>query len=325
MSHKHLLFDTDAREKILRGAAAIADAVRVTLGPKSKCVLIEKKWGAPIVCNDGVTIAKEFALENAEENLGAQMLRGAAERTGDAVGDGTTTSTLLAHAIVAEGVRNVAAGASAIDLKRGLDRATRVAVNTLKEMARPVSTLREKQQVATISAHNDQAIGELVAQAIERVGAEGAVTVEDAKGTETVLDVVEGLQFDRGFLSPYFVTDAEKMEAVLERPLVLLHEAKIASIKDLLTVLEPVAKQGAALLIVAEDVEGEALATLVVNKLRGVLSCAAVKAPGFGDRRKAMLEDMASVDRGPADRAGARTAARTRHARATRPRGASGR
>jgi chaperonin GroEL len=298
MPAKHLLFESDAREKILRGATAIADAVRVTLGPKSKCVLIEKKWGAPVVCNDGVTIAKEFALENHEENLGAQMLRGAAERTGDAVGDGTTTSTLLAHAMLAEGVRNVAAGASAIDLKRGLDRATRIAVATLKELARPVSTLREKQQVATISAHNDATIGELVAQAIERVGAEGAVTVEDAKGTETVLDVVEGLQFDRGFLSPYFVTDPEKMECVLEQPLVLLHEGKITNIKDLLTVLEPVAKRGAPLLIVAEDVEGDALATLVVNKLRGVLTCAAVKAPGFGDRRKAMLEDMAILTGG---------------------------
>jgi chaperonin GroEL len=298
MPAKHLLFDADARERILRGATAIADAVRVTLGPKSKCVLIEKKWGAPIVCNDGVTIAKEFALENHEENLGAQMLRGAAERTGDAVGDGTTTATLLAHAILAEGVRNVAAGASAIDLKRGLDRATRVAVVALEGLARPVSTLREKQQVATISAHNDPAIGELVAQAIERVGAEGAVTVEDAKGTETVLDVVEGLQFDRGFLSPYFVTDPDKMECVLEQPLVLLHEGKITNLKDLLAVLEPVAKRGASLLIVAEDVEGDALATLVVNKLRGVMSCAAVKAPGFGDRRKAMLEDMAILTGG---------------------------
>ena len=298
MPHKHLLFESAAREKILRGAAAIADAVRVTLGPKSKCVLIEKKWGAPIVCNDGVTIAKEFALEDAEENLGAQMLRGAAERTGDAVGDGTTTSTLLAHAILAEGVRNVAAGASAVDLKRGLDRAARIAVTRLHELARPVSTLREKEQVATISAHNDPAIGELVARAIERVGAEGAVTVEDAKGTETVLDAVEGLQFDRGFLSPYFVTDPEKMEAVLEQPLVLLHEGKIANIKDLLSVLERAAKRGTALLIVAEDVEGDALATLVVNKLRGVLSCAAVKAPGYGDRRKAMLEDMAILTGG---------------------------
>jgi chaperonin GroEL len=298
MSHKHLLFESDAREKILRGATAMADAVRVTLGPKSKCVLIEKKWGAPIVCNDGVTIAKEFGLENPEENLGAQMLRGAAERTGDAVGDGTTTATLLAHAILAEGVRNVAAGASAIDLKRGLDRATRLTVKTLQDLARPVSTLREKQQVATISAHNDAAIGDLVARAIERVGAEGAVTVEDAKGTETVLEVVEGLQFDRGFLSPYFVTNPEKMEAVLEQPLVLLHEAKISNLKDLLSVLEAVAKQGSAFLLVAEDVEGEALATLVVNKLRGVLSCAAVKAPGFGDRRKAMLEDMAVLTGG---------------------------
>jgi chaperonin GroEL len=220
MPHKRLLFRSEAREKVLRGATAIADAVRVTLGPRSKCVLIEKKWGKPIVCNDGVTIAKEFDLKDPDENLGARMLRDAAERTGDAVGDGTTTSTLLAHAIVADGMRNIAAGASAIDLKRGLDRAARAAIDALRKQSRPVQSQREKQQVATISAHNDPAIGELVAGAIEKVGAEGAVTVEEAKGTETTMEVVEGLQFDRGYLSPYLVTDPEKMEAILEEALI---------------------------------------------------------------------------------------------------------
>ena len=298
MPHKHLLFRSEAREKVLRGATAIADAVRVTLGPKSRCVLIEKKWGKPVVCNDGVTIAKEFALKDPDENLGAQMLRGAAERTGDAVGDGTTTSTLLAHAIVAEGVRNIAAGASAIDLKRGLDRAARAAFEALRAQSRPVQSVREKQQVATVSAHNDAVIGELVAGAIEKVGAEGAVTVEEAKGTETTMEVVEGLQFDRGYLSPYFVTEPEKMEAILGDPMILLYESKISTIKDLLPLLEEIAKSAAPLLVVAEDVEGEALATLVVNRLRGVLPNVAVKAPGFGDRRKAMLQDIAIVTGG---------------------------
>ena len=298
MPHKHLLFKSEAREKVLRGAAAIADAVRVTLGPRSRCVLIEKKWGKPLVCNDGVTIAKEFALKDADENLGAQLLRGAAERPGEAVGDGTTTSTILAHAIVADGVRNIAAGASAIDLKRGLDRATRVAIEALRAQSRPVQSQREKQQVATISAHNDPAIGELVAQAIEKVGAEGAVTVEEAKGTETTMEVVDGLQFDRGYLSPYFVTDPEKMEVVLEDAQVLLYEGKITNIKDFLPLLEQMAKRGIPLLVIAEEVEGDALATLVVNRLRGVIANVAVKAPGFGDRRKAMLQDIAIVTGG---------------------------
>ncbi|HYL56641.1 MAG TPA: chaperonin GroEL [Gemmatimonadales bacterium] len=293
MAHKQLIFRAAAREKVLRGATALADAVRVTLGPKSKCVLIEKKWGEPIVCNDGVTIAKEIDLKDAEENLGAQVLREAAARTGDAVGDGTTTSTILAHAIYADGLRNVAAGASAIDVKRGLDRGLRIAVDALRELSRPVKTKREKAQVATISAHNDPTIGDLVADAVEKVGPEGAISVEEAKATETALEVVEGMQFDRGYLSPYFVTDAAKMEAVLEEPFILLHEKRITTMKDLLPLLEQVAKLGRSLLIVAEDVEGEALATLVVNKIRGTLACVAVKAPGFGDRRKAMLEDMA--------------------------------
>ena len=298
MAHKHLLFRSEAREKVLRGATAIADAVRVTLGPRSKCVLIEKKWGTPIVCNDGVTIAKAFALKDPDENLGAQLLRGAAERTGDAAGDGTTTSTILAHAIVADGMKNIAAGASAVDIKRGLDRGARVAIDALKAQSRPVQSAREKEQVATISAHNEPAIGEMVARAIEKVGAEGAVTVEEAKGTETAMEVVEGLQFDRGFLSPYFVTEPEKMEAVLDEPLVLIYEGKIANLKDLLPLLEQIAKRGLPLLVIAEEVEGEALATLVVNRLRGVLANVAVKAPGFGDRRKAMLQDIAIVTGG---------------------------
>ena len=295
MAHKQVLFRSEAREKILHGATALADAVRVTLGPKSKSVLIEKKWGKPIVCNDGVTIAKEFDLEDAEENLGAQMIREAAERTGDDVGDGTSTATVLAHAILAEGVRNLAAGASAVDLKRGLDRGLRIAVSVLKDISRPVSSRKEKAQVATISAHNDSTIGETVADALERVGQEGVISVEEAKGTETTTEVVDGMQFDRGFLSPYFVTDPEKLEAVLQEPLVLLCEKKITNLKDLLPLLEQVAKMSNSLLIVAEDLEAEALATLVVNMLRGVLPCAAVKAPGFGDRRKTMLQDIATL------------------------------
>ncbi len=293
MAHKQILFHSAAREKVLRGATLLADAVRVTLGPKSKSVLIQKSWGAPIVCNDGVTIAKEIDLKDPEENLGAQVLRQAAERTGDVVGDGTSTSTILAHAILADGVRNVVAGASAIDLKRGLDRAARVAIEALHAMSRPVKTKAEKAQVATLSAHNDPKIGDLVADAIEKVGGDGVISVEESKTTETTLDVVEGMKFDRGFISPYFVTDAERMEAVLEDPLVLLCDHKIGALRDLIPMLEQVAKSGRPLLIVAEDVEGEALATLIVNQLRGVLKGCAVKAPGFGDRRKAMLEDIA--------------------------------
>lgn len=295
MAQKHLLYHAEAREKILRGATALADAVRVTLGPKSRCILIQKSWGRPIVCNDGVTIAKEFELQDPEENLGAQMLREAAEKTGDSVGDGTSTATLLAHAIYAEGVRNIAAGASAVDLKRGLERGLRIAVSTIKAQSRPVSSRKEKAQVATISAHNDATLGELVAEAMEKVGGEGVVSVEEAKGMETVLEVVEGLQFDRGFLSPYFVTDPEKMQTVLEDPLILLYDKRISTIKDLIPILEQLAKSGRPLLIVAEDVEHDALATLVVNKLRGVLTCAAVKCPGYGDRRKALMEDLAIV------------------------------
>ncbi len=298
MGHKQLLFRSAAREKILHGASLLADAVRVTLGPKSKCVLIEKKWGTPVVCNDGVTIAKEVDLPDPVENLGARMMRQAAERTGDAVGDGTSTSTILAHAILAEGVRNVVAGASAIDLKRGLDRGLKVAVEALRRLSRPVQSRLEKAQVATISAHNDPTIGELIADAVEKVGGEGVVSVEEAKGTETTLEVVGGMQFDRGYLSPYFVTDEQRMECVLDEPLILIHEKRISSMKEFLPVLEQVVKAGRPLLIIAEDLEGEALATLVVNRLRGTLPCAATKAPGFGDRRKAMLQDIAILTGG---------------------------
>jgi chaperonin GroEL len=298
MAHKQILFRSAARERTLRGAAQLADAVRITLGPKSKSVLIQKKWGAPIVCNDGVTIAKEVELENPEENLGAQMMRQAAENTGDAVGDGTSTSTILAHAMFADGVRNIVAGASGIDIKRGLERGMKAAIGALRSLSRPVSTRKEKAQVATISAHNDASIGELVAEAMDRVGGEGVITVEESKTTETVLDVVEGMQFDRGYLSPYFATDTEKMEAVLEEPFVLLTDRKINLLKDLIPLLEQVAKSGNPILVVAEDIEGEALATLVVNEIRGVLKSAAVKAPGFGDRRKAMLQDMAVLTGG---------------------------
>src|SRR5512132_1941935 len=298
MAYKQVLFRSEAREKVLRGSATLADAVRVTLGPKSKCVLIQKAFGIPLVCNDGVTIAKEMELKDPSENLGAQMIRQAAERTGDAVGDGTSTATLLAHAILAEGQRNVVAGASAVDLKRGMDRGVRVAIEALRALSRPVKSRLEKAQVATISAHNDPTIGELIADAMEKVGNDGVITVEESKTTETQLEVVEGLQFDRGYLSPYFVTDPEKMEAVLDDPLILLTDRKIGVMRDLLPLLEQVARAGRPILIIAEDVDGEALATLVVNKLRAALRCVAVKAPGFGDRRKEMLEDMAVLTGG---------------------------
>lgn len=298
MSSKQILFRSDAREKLLRGATALADAVRVTLGPRSKCVLIDKKFGRPLVCNDGVTIAKELELEDAEENLGVHMLREAAERTSDAVGDGTSTATILAHAIFAEGLRNIAAGASAIDLKRGLDAALHVAVEAVQSFSRPVISRKEKAQIATISAHNDCELGELVADAMEKIGKEGVVSVEEAKGTETSLEVVEGMQIDRGFLSPYFINDLEHSEALIEEPAILLFEKKITNIKDLVPLLEEVAKLRKAIFIVAEDIDGDALATLVVNKIRGVFSCAAIRAPGYGDNRKAMLQDIAILTGG---------------------------
>ncbi|MFZ1103878.1 MAG: chaperonin GroEL [Hyphomicrobiaceae bacterium] len=298
MPHKQVLFRSEAREKLLRGATQLADAVRVTLGPKSKSVLLQKKWGAPLVCNDGVTIAKEFDLKDAEENLGARMLRQAAEKTGETVGDGTSTATILAHAIFADGVRNVVAGASAIDLKRGLERGAKAVTEALKTISRPVVARKEKAQVAAIAAHNDPAIGDLVAEAMEKVGGEGVITVEESKTTETALDVVEGMQFDRGYISPYFVTNAEKMVAELEDPFILIAERKLSGLQSLLPMLEAVVQSGKPLLVIAEDVEGEVLATLVVNKLRGGLKVAAVKAPGFGDRRKAMLEDIAILTGG---------------------------
>jgi chaperonin GroEL len=298
MAHKQVLFRSAAREKILRGATQLADAIRVTLGPRSKSVLIEKKWGAPIVCNDGVTIAKEFDLKDPEENLGARMLRQAAEKTGEMVGDGTSTATILAQTIFSDGVRNVVAGASAIDIKRGLDRAAKRAVEELRALSRPVKTRLEKAQVGTISAHNDQHIGDLVADAMDKVGNEGVITVEESKTTETTLEVVEGMQFDRGFLSPYFISNPEKMEAVLEDPFILVSDRKIGSLQDLLPLLEQVAKSTRPMLVIAEDVEGEALATLIVNQIRGALKSCAVKAPGFGDRRKAMMQDIAALTGG---------------------------
>ena len=300
MPHKQLLFEADARAKVLHGATMLANAVRVTLGPKSKCVLLERKYGRPLVCNDGVTIAKDLDLADPNENLGAQVLREAAERTADAVGDGTTTSTIIAHAIFAEGLKNIAAGASAIELKRGLERGLRAATTAIKSLSRAVETKREKIQVATIAAHNDEAIGAVVADALDRVGAEGVVSVEEAKSTETTVDVVDGMQLDHGFLSPYFITDAEKAEATLENPFILVYEKRISVMRDLLPLLEQVAKAGRPLLIIAEDIDAEALATLVLNKIRGVLASVAVKAPGFGDRRKGILQDIAVLTGGRA-------------------------
>ena len=293
MAHKKLIFEEEAREKVLRGATALANAVRVTLGPRSKCVLIEQKWGKPLICNDGVTIAREVDLKDHEENLGVQVLREAAERTGAVVGDGTTTATLLAHVMLAEGIRNIAAGASGIELKRGLEHGVRAALQAIQQLSRPVEDTAVRTQVATIAAHNDLAIGKLVADAVEKVGPEGVITVEEAKGMETAVDVVGGMRFDRGFLSAYFITDPERRQANLENPLVLLYDGRINAMGDLLPMLEQVAKASRSLLLIAEDVTGEALATLVVNKLRGTLACIAVKAPGFGDRRKDTLQDMA--------------------------------
>lgn len=293
MAHTRILFRSAAREKVLRGTTQLADAVRVTLGPKSKSVLIKRQWGPPMVCNDGVTIAKQVELEDPEESLGAQMLRQAAERTGEAVGDGTSTATVLAQAIFADGVRNVVAGASAIDIKRGLDQALKVAIASLASQSRPVRTRKEKAQVATLSAHNDEAMGELVADAMEKVGGEGVITVEKSKTLETVVEVVEGMRFERGYVSPYFVTDTEKMQAVLEDAYLLLSDQKIGLLKDLIPLLEQIAKSGRPLLFIAEDIDGEALATLIVNQIRGVLRVVAVKAPGFGERRKELLQDIA--------------------------------
>lgn len=296
---KDIKFDIDARDGLRRGVDALANAVKVTLGPKGRNVIISKSFGAPQVTKDGVTVAKEIELADALENMGAQMVKEVASKTNDLAGDGTTTATVLAQSIVKEGLKNVAAGANPMDLKRGIDKAVDAIVENLAKQSKKVGDSSEKiKQVASISSNNDDAIGELIAQAFEKVGKEGVITVEEAKGTDTYVDVVEGMQFDRGYLSPYFVTDSEKMTADLESPYILLFDKKISAMKDLLPVLEPVAQSGKPLLIIAEDVDGEALATLVVNKLRGSLKIAAVKAPGFGDRRKAMLEDIAILTGG---------------------------
>ncbi len=296
---KDIKFDVEARDAIKRGVDALANAVKVTLGPKGRNVIISKSFGGPQVTKDGVTVAKEIELEDALENMGAQMVKEVASKTNDLAGDGTTTATVLAQAIVKEGLKNVAAGANPMDLKRGIDKAVAALVADLEKQSTKVGNSSEKiKQVASISANNDEAIGSLIAEAFGKVGKEGVITVEEAKGTETYVDVVEGMQFDRGYLSPYFVTNSEKMQTELENPMILLYDKKISNMKDLLPVLEPVAQQGKSLLIIAEDVEGEALATLVVNKLRGSLKIAAVKAPGFGDRRKAMLEDIAILTGG---------------------------
>jgi chaperonin GroEL len=296
---KDIKFDVDARDAIKRGVDALANAVKVTLGPRGRNVIISKSFGAPQVTKDGVTVAKEIELEDALENMGAQMVKEVASKTNDLAGDGTTTATVLAQAIVKEGLKNVAAGANPMDLKRGIDKAVAAIVKDLEKQATKVGNSSEMiKQIASISANNDEQIGDLIAKAFGKVGKEGVITVEEAKGTETYVDVVEGMQFDRGYLSPYFVTDSEKMQTELEKPMIMLYDKKISSMKDLMPILEPVAQQSKSLLIIAEDVDGEALATLVVNKLRGSLKIAAVKAPGFGDRRKAMLEDIAVLTGG---------------------------
>ena len=296
---KKIQFDIQAREGLKRGVDALANAVKVTLGPKGRNVIIGKSFGGPQVTKDGVTVAKEIELEDALENMGAQMVKEVASKTNDLAGDGTTTATILAQSIVTEGLKNVTAGANPMDLKRGLDKAVGKIVEDLNKSAKTVGNSSEKiQQIASISANNDNSIGNLITEAFEKVGKEGVITVEEAKGTDTYVDVVEGMQFDRGYLSPYFVTNSEKMESDLENPYILLYDKKISAMKDLLPILEPVAQSGKPLLVIAEDVDGEALATLVVNKLRGALKIAAVKAPGFGDRRKAMLEDIAILTGG---------------------------
>jgi len=292
MAAKELHFNTDARAALKRGVDQLAEAVKVTLGPKGRNVVIDKKFGAPTVTKDGVTVAKEIELADPLENMGAQMVKEVATKTSELAGDGTTTATILAQAIFREGLKNVTAGVNPMALKRGIDAAVAAVVEELKKMSLPTKGKKEIAQVGSISANNDKEIGDLIAEAMEKVGKDGVITVEEAKGLETTLETVEGMQFDRGYLSPYFVTDPEKMEAVLEDPLILIHDKKISSMKDLLPILEKVAQMGKPLLIIAEDIEGEALATLVVNKLRGTLRVSAVKAPGFGDRRKAMLEDI---------------------------------
>src|SRR2546425_3888642 len=294
---KQIVHGEDSRQAILRGVNILADAVKITLGPRGRNVVLDKKFGSPLITKDGVTVAKEIELKDPLENMGAQMVKEVASKTSDVAGDGTTTATVLAQAIFREGVKTVAAGANPMAVKRGIERAVEVAVEKIKDLAKPVKGDMIA-QVATVSANNDSTIGNIIAEAMKKVGKDGVITVEEAKAIETTLDVVEGMQFDRGYLSPYFVTDPDRMECVLENALILIHEKKISTMKDLLPLLEQVAKMGRPLLIIAEDVEGEALATLVVNKLRGTLQAAAVKAPGFGDRRKAMLEDIAILTNG---------------------------
>ena len=298
MGAKELKYGDKAREKMLNGVNTLANAVKVTLGPKGRNVLIEKSFGAPVITKDGVTVAKEIEVKDKFENMGAQMVREVASKTSDVAGDGTTTATVLAQSIFREGVKLVAAGASPMEIKRGIDASVVAVVAELKKIASPTKEQKEIAQVGTISANNDETIGNIIAEAMDKVGKEGVITVEEAKSMETSLDVVEGMQFDRGYLSPYFVTDPERMEVSMDNPLILINEKKVSNMKDLLPILESVAKMGKPLLIIAEDVDGEALATLVVNKLRGTLQIAAVKAPGFGDRRKAMLQDIATLTGG---------------------------
>ena len=295
---KIILFDEEARGKIKKGVDQLANAVKVTLGPRGRNVVIDRKFGSPTSTKDGVTVAKEIELEDQFENMGAQLVNEVASKTSDVAGDGTTTATVLAQAIFSEGLRNVTAGANPIDLKRGIDEAVLSVVAELKKISKPVRDKKEIAQVGTISANNDPTIGDLIAEAMDKVGKDGVITVEEAKSMETSLDIVEGMQFDRGYLSPYFVTNADRMEAVLDDPYILFHEKKISNMRDLLPLLEKIAKMGKPLLLIAEDIDGEALATLVVNKLRGTLNVSAVKAPGFGDRRKSMLEDMAILTGG---------------------------
>jgi chaperonin GroEL len=298
MPAKQLIYRESARQRMLDGVEKLARAVKVTLGPKGRNVVLDKKWGAPTITKDGVTVAKEIELEDRFENMGAQMVREVASKTSDVAGDGTTTATVLAEAIYREGLRNVTAGANPMGLKRGIEKAVEVVIEALQQLSKPVKDKKEISQVGTIAANGDEVVGDLIAEAMEKVGKDGVITVEEAKAIETSLEVVEGMQFDRGYLSPYFVTNPEKMEAVLDEPYLLIHEKKIAVLRDLLPLLEKLAQTGKPLLIIAEDVEGEALATLVVNKLRGTLKVAAVKAPGYGDRRKAMLEDLAILTAG---------------------------
>ncbi|MBI3610545.1 MAG: chaperonin GroEL [Nitrospirae bacterium] len=295
---KQMLFSDSARAAVLRGVNQLTEAVKATLGPKGRNAMIDKKFGAPTITKDGVTVAKEVELKDPYENMGAQLLKEVASKTSDAAGDGTTTATVLAWSVFKEGVKSVSAGANSMELKRGIDRAVEVVIEELKKLSRPCQTKKEIAQIGTISANSDKTIGELIAEAMEKVGKDGVITVEEAKSMTTTLDVVEGMQFDRGYLSPYFITDPERMECTLEDPFILIHEKKISAMKDLLPILEQIARMGKPFVIVAEEVEGEALATLVVNKLRGTLHCAAVKAPGFGDRRKAMLEDVAVLTGG---------------------------